>query len=736
MIRKHLKPFLILLISCSFFAAFKLFACWGGDWDPTEGSSFTPEIINQPTLSPFFRTIGTPFYNGYDDAGKNYFKRLNCSEWVGYFQNKTDTSTIYYWLYEAKLNQIDSMIFYIKGKSANLSDDSQKFKLKQIEAAKSIPFLYFVGYAKRNETFAVKDEENYWDPKPTKKAATVFIEKQIEGGLNFYNKATDSFIKERFAFQLLRLYYFNNDFNKTITFFNENERILKISPAIKNRCLGYKAAALYKLQKFSESNIAYARLFEYEPLKRSAYLSYHPLSDAEMQQCLLEAKLTVEKENLWLLQGLYTDKILAIQQLLKLNSKSSAALLLLMRTVNIEEEKFRNILLATSKETTKAEARVDKKLINFLNEISANGKNGETVIWDLSAAYLNYIIKNYALADEQMKKAKPFTKGNSLLQAQYSAIALTGKLRRLIKLDDAAEKDLLPELNILFSEEIIKSDIFRGTILRGEVRKILSSIYRKQNELQKAELILPQEFKTQDELTKMIFYLNRTNFTDFEALFIKNGLLKKDDYVLLSGVRYAQHDELEKAIEILKGKESYNTLLLGNPFTIHIKDCHDCDHQANQRIKYTRGTFLQKLLEMETIAQRKPLEAAQNYFLVANGFYNMTEFGNARVFYQTYVYNFIYDDGRKLLPEQTSDIALKYYLLAMQNTTDKEFRAKCAFMVAKCEQNAWFMRTADNYKGDFKAGMYFGKLKNEYNNTKYYQEIINECGYFKTYLNY
>jgi hypothetical protein len=55
-------------------------------------------------------------------------------------------------------------------------------------------------------------------------------------------------------------------------------------------------------------------------------------------------------------------------------------------------------------------------------------------------------------------------------------------------------------------------------------------------------------------------------------------------------------------------------------------------------------------------------------------------------------------------------------------------------MAAKCEQNAFFMNTPANYKGDFKSGVYFASLKKDYNTTKYYQEVIKECGYFKTYL--
>ncbi len=35
---------------------------------------------------------------------------------------------------------------------------------------------------------------------------------------------------------------------------------------------------------------------------------------------------------------------------------------------------------------------------------------------------------------------------------------------------------------------------------------------------------------------------------------------------------------------------------------------------------------------------------------------------------------------------------------------------------------------------DYKAWEGFVKLKNEYAHTKYYKEVISECGYFRSYL--
>ena len=84
--------------------------------------------------------------------------------------------------------------------------------------------------------------------------------------------------------------------------------------------------------------------------------------------------------------------------------------------------------------------------------------------------------------------------------------------------------------------------------------------------------------------------------------------------------------------------------------------------------------------------------------------------------------------------------ASKYYSLALQSATTSEQKAKCHYLLAKCERNEWYntaLYSGKQYETDlpydFKAWENFKALR-EYFNTKYYQEVIKECGYFRTYI--
>jgi hypothetical protein len=75
-------------------------------------------------------------------------------------------------------------------------------------------------------------------------------------------------------------------------------------------------------------------------------------------------------------------------------------------------------------------------------------------------------------------------------------------------------------------------------------------------------------------------------------------------------------------------------------------------------------------------------------------------------------------------------------------SSSKEFKAKCAWMAAKCEHNMWLEgeynlmnEEGESEQGDFKSGIYFNLMKASFSDTQYYKDVIQECGYFCTYLN-
>src|SRR5690606_12880567 len=200
-----------------------------------------------------------------------------------------------------------------------------------------------------------------------------------------------------------------------------------------------------------------------------------------------------------------------------------------------------------------------------------------------------------------------------------------------------------------------------------------------------------------------------------------------------------QKSEYETIIIDYKTQE-----LLGNPFNGKIKDCNDCDHSAKQSVKYSQLNFLQKIKEMKAkIAAGE--DVYHNALLVGNAFYNASYFGNARPFYNNSIIN---EYGNSISKEHEKmlygmDNVQKYYNMAKKAAADNEQKAKMAYMLAKVERNNFYSSTYfmlnEYYYGYGNNVMVrkwggFEDLKNTYSDTKYYQDVIAECGYFRKYL--
>jgi hypothetical protein len=86
----------------------------------------------------------------------------------------------------------------------------------------------------------------------------------------------------------------------------------------------------------------------------------------------------------------------------------------------------------------------------------------------------------------------------------------------------------------------------------------------------------------------------------------------------------------------------------------------------------------------------------------------------------------------------------------MNASADKNFKARCLFMMAKCSQKQVRQPRYDDYKGDnyydqmesdnkvffqkFKYNKYFPQLVKEYGNTPFYKEAYNSCSYLKDFV--
>ena len=184
--------------------------------------------------------------------------------------------------------------------------------------------------------------------------------------------------------------------------------------------------------------------------------------------------------------------------------------------------------------------------------------------------------------------------------------------------------------------------------------------------------------------------------------------------------------DFEPARHLLETTTAVARPLATDPLVIHIVDCHDCDRAAyDEKSQWTDRTYVTKLVQLKTQASGSGEDAAKAAFLLANGLYNMTYYGNARQFL----------DGSHSVTADTTQ-AESWYKKAFDSSKDRNFKAKAAFMAAKCEL-AQALQREDPQLRLLHAPLPIPKrwfpVVKSFADTKYHREILQECGHYKTW---
>ena len=152
-------------------------------------------------------------------------------------------------------------------------------------------------------------------------------------------------------------------------------------------------------------------------------------------------------------------------------------------------------------------------------------------------------------------------------------------------------------------------------------------------------------------------------------------------------------------------------------------------------------------------AAKQPATAAKSYYKLALGMYNISYYGHTWELVQYYRSG---SDGY-YIPENATAFQKEYYGVykahdyferALKASTDKNFKARCLFMMAKCAQKqvpqpqyGSYPVNWDKYEADYKAyvplfknNKYFPQFVKEYGSTAFYKEAFGSCSYLRDFV--
>ncbi len=715
-------------------------------------SFFAPEIIGRPEERPFFLNL----YPYYSDLGESESSRAepveeaNLREWSAYLGGKVSDDSLRFLLYKMKLADLDRLIWALEGKRGPLSKEGTTLR-GQLDAlgnpTRVMQSLYYLGFAKRCEPIATRGlADDAWDADKMaslRNQDAVAAEKLLAGSATQLASVNDPFLQERYRFQRLRLMFYTSRHGEAEKYYNANIDAFKSGSGIKYRFMDIAAGSFRRNGKTGQSNYMYAYVFgHYGPLKRSAYLSFRPKEDTDWKSALASAKNAYDKQVLWQLLGISADGLGAMEKIFALAPDSELLPLLLVREVNKAERDLGTYRTERSYSNQPSRSNTDivgKKRLETLKRIADTQKAYKPYLWNAAMAHLYALIGDNQAAATYLDLAEKGVGADAAVAAQVRMTRLLVRVQAGKTVDKGMEPYLASELTWLAS-----SKNSRAADLNSHVLELLGKRYRAAGDALRGQLLYDQAtaelYRSNARIDALAAFVARPDKSPFDAFIAQNYSRRYSPQQLLEikAINELYAGKFKSAAELLAKAtpESATLQLEADPFSVRLKDCIDCDIADKKAPRYTRMSFVQRMIALADQAEQPGAAGAQASMLVGNALYNMSYYGNGRLIYYTKHENFV---NRSPLTVQTQ-LAEKYYKRAMERSPDREVQAKACFMAAKTEQNRYFANQYNKNKDvsdpqvATHSPIYFKILQERYANTKYYQEVVRECSYFRFYV--
>jgi len=747
---RSIKLWLIVFSLC--IGVYSYIRACGDDWEEPDVASFSAHVF-EDIYSP---QLYTDFLSEMSEYPSRFDEDI-LTDWENYFEKKVKREDLSKLLLEYSSPEIDSLYAYTNLKIHNKLSYKWTSNLN-LKDKKIIGFIEFLHFAKKVEIHSIKRQED-WQYNDLKEGYDGPSDELISQLTRKFKTTQDNYLKNRYWFQTVKAYFYSEKRDSVSRFFDLTESKMPRN-LLYYRALSYVAGVESLGNKTAIANYRYSLIFDQcEPLQRDACYGFHPQEETDWNTSLSLAKNINEKVSLWTMFGYYADEKRAIEEIFNLSPESKYLDDLLSQLIYKEERRMQDDILYTDVPITnfteyksKFQEIQNEDVYSLVQKISVNPKIKSPQVWMMASAYLNTLHGKYQEAEQHYSRVEKLKPLSESAQKQLRLMRFINTLSSMNTISNADENRLYPDLKWLYEDcpkaDTLSEKVFHYAATFDWSMMYLAYLYKAQDNPIMAELFEKKEEIYKDEPGTMAMrgFLLKANKTPLEDLMNRMYTFGVNDIDEFRAVRFGYNNDLETAIKLMEQACIKNDPIFpGDPFLGNIKDCSDCDHSADQKTKYSRSELLKKMQVL-----KKEIEQSNNVYqysiLLANAFYNMSYYGNGRVYFEGSINGWYYNDANDI-PGHCKNMLLDmkqaeyYYKLALKNAKSDEQKARCWFMLSKCDRNKFYNskyygigeRVEFTENKDFVEFEGFKQLDENFSKTKYFKEVINECGYFRTY---
>ncbi|RYU97718.1 hypothetical protein [Emticicia agri] len=321
----------------------------------------------------------------------------------------------------------------------------------------------------------------------TQKATTADYEVWLTTIETNYNQSTDNFVKERLAYQAVKVADMAGNPQKSIELYKKLVEPISSKTFISDWARSRMAGAYTHAGDSTQAYYHFSQVFVTAPTRRKvAHLSLRTYLPKLQDEALKLCKSDAEKANVYAATAVlpFQDALPMMEQIRELDINNPMLEFVMAREINKNEDFFFTNwqdlkysywnLDSTKKETLKKESSdYFSKLLDFSLESAENPTLKQSPFWYTAAAYLTFIAQDYPKANEFLQKAKAIPTDNQHLKDQIAMQEMILAVSESPVVTPEMEKKVIPLL-----ERFARSDKFRTANNFNAACRILVAKYR------------------------------------------------------------------------------------------------------------------------------------------------------------------------------------------------------------------------------------------------------------------